>query len=92
MLMGPSGNMEQDDENNWIQCTTSGNGLMGKRYPMNFQLGQGREGSHEIYPGTASTSYPTESNQRSFYSRWAEMMDAPSWDKISVAPRTKSST
>ena len=87
MAMGPSGNMEQDDENNWIQCTNSGKGLIGPKYPVNLQLRLGREGKHEFYPGAVAKT-PTESNQRSFYNQWAKMMDAASWSDVRLDPRT----
>lgn len=87
-MMGPSGNMDMDDMNNWGQCTTSAKTLMGRRYMMNLQLMMGKDAKHEIYPGTTSPS-PTEANQRAFYGRWAEVMAAPSWSQISIEPRTK---
>ncbi len=85
---GPGGAMEQDDLNNWSQCTASGKTLMGKRHPMNIQMGVGHETTSEILPGTVATS-PTEMNHRAFYSKWAELMDAPSWGQVSISPRTK---
>ena len=79
---GPSGGLEQDDMNNWLQCTASGFGPTGKKYPMNVQMGIGHETGLEQFPGVLS-GWPSETNQRSFYSRWAEIMDAPSWNEIS---------
>lgn len=85
---GVSGAMEADDQANFIQCTSSGMGLIGKRYPLNQQAGVGHEVYHEEFPGKTMVS-PSENNQRSFYSWWADMMDAPSWNAIKLNPKTK---
>ncbi|MSQ32247.1 MAG: aromatic ring-hydroxylating dioxygenase subunit alpha [Dehalococcoidia bacterium] len=87
--MGPSGNMDQDDMNNWGQCTTSAKTIQGRKFPMNLQLMMGKDTKHETYPGIVSAT-PSESNQRAFYGRWAEVMGAPSWSQISIATITKS--
>ena len=84
---GPSGGFEQDDMNNWLQCTNSGTGLVGKRYPMNVQMGLGHETRSEIMPGVISRS-PSETNQRAFYTRWEEIMNASSWSDIRIDPKT----
>ena len=83
---GPSGNLEQDDMNNFNQCTSSGKSLVAQQYPMNLQLGLHHESRDEQIPGLLTTS-PSEVNQRGFYSWWAKMMDAPSWDEIKLDPR-----
>ncbi|MSQ32680.1 MAG: aromatic ring-hydroxylating dioxygenase subunit alpha [Dehalococcoidia bacterium] len=86
-VMGPGGAMDADDMNNWIQCTGAGRTLMGKRYPINQQLGVGHEGSHEQFPGIVQ-AHPSELNQRSFYGWWAQLMDAGSWNDIKLTPKT----
>ncbi len=87
LTFGPSGGLEQDDMDNWIQCTTSGRGWAGRHYPINVQLGLGHETTHETIPGSVAPS-PSEANQRAFYGRWAEIMDAPNWSSISITPRS----
>ena len=79
---GPAGGLEQDDMNNWLQCTATGTGMTAKKYPMNVQMGLGHDTKLENFPGIAS-GWPSETNQRSFYSRWAEIMEAASWNEIS---------
>ncbi len=86
-LMGPSGNMDQDDMNNWQQCTAAGKMFMGKQFLINQQIGLGHERKHEFLPGTVAPG-PSEQNQRAYYARWAEVMDASSWSDIKIAPRT----
>ncbi len=85
--MGPSGNMDQDDMNNWVQCTQSGKTFMGKSVPINQQLGVNRTVSVEGWPGYMNAC-PSEQNQREMYGMWAKMMDAASWADIKLEPRT----
>ena len=83
---GPSGNFEQDDMNNFMQCTKAGNSRIGVKVPLNFQMGLGRERVDEEIPGAVGSPM-SDSNQRAFYARWAEMMDAPGWSQINVGSR-----
>ncbi len=89
LTFGPSGTLEQDDMNNWIQCTTSAKGFMGPRYLMNESLGIGHESKHEKYPAASTAPTPSEQNQRAFYNWWADMMQAPSWAQIKLDPIEK---
>ena len=85
--MGPSGNTEQDDMNNFIQCTQSAKGVMGPKYEMNLALGLGHDLKREEFPGMLNAC-PSEQNQRAFYDFWAQLMDAPSWSQVKLTPRT----
>jgi 3-phenylpropionate/trans-cinnamate dioxygenase alpha subunit len=69
---GPSGNLEQDDMNNWFQSTQTALGVIAKKYPMNLQLALNHEEEASV----------NETGQRSIYHRWAKLMDAPSWSAI----------
>ncbi|MSQ32216.1 MAG: aromatic ring-hydroxylating dioxygenase subunit alpha, partial [Dehalococcoidia bacterium] len=84
---GPTGGLEQDDMNNWLQCTQSGMSPAAKRVEMNVAMGLNHDLKSEIMPGLLGHS-PSEANQRAFYARWQEMMEAPSWSQISISPRT----
>lgn len=81
------GLFEQDDGDNFDQCTKSGLSPTARKYPMNLSMGIGHEFTHEAAPGLMGLS-TSEGNQRGFYNRWAEMMDAPSWKQIKIDPRT----
>jgi hypothetical protein len=85
--LGPSGNVEQDDEDNYIACTASGRMWKGRLYPANIQLKLGREQSNELFPGKAVEGHG-ELNQRDFYYRWSEIMGASGWSQISIKPRS----
>ena len=83
---GPSGGFEQDDMNNFIQCTDSGKTTNGKKVMMNLQLGLGHDSVIENIPGRVAPP-PSENNQRAFYAWWQELMTHNSWSNIKVTPK-----
>ena len=76
---GPSGTFEQDDMDNWQECTQTGRGVVSRRYDLNMQMGLGHEQYRPDLGGWASDFRLSESNHRHFYQRWAELMEAESW-------------
>ena len=84
---GPAGNFEQDDMNNFGQSTSIAKSLVARKVVMNLQLGFNHDHLLEELPGVIGTS-PGEANQRAFYARWAEVMDAPSWSAIKLDTRS----
>jgi 3-phenylpropionate/trans-cinnamate dioxygenase alpha subunit len=69
----PSGMFEQDDGENWNQCTASSRGYIARQYPFNYQMGLGHDQAMEEYPGRRGANF-AELNQRGFYQRWRELM------------------
>ena len=49
-------------------------------------MGVGHAGSHPDYPGMVSERYISENNQRLFYQRWEQFMNAESWGDIPLEP------
>jgi nitrite reductase/ring-hydroxylating ferredoxin subunit len=78
----PSGTFEQDDMDNWQECTKAGRGVVGRRHPLNMQMGLGHEGFDQELSAWASDFRISESNHRAFYRRWAQMMDAETWSDL----------
>jgi phenylpropionate dioxygenase-like ring-hydroxylating dioxygenase large terminal subunit len=70
----PSGTFEQDDMDNWQECTQTCRGVMSRRMPLNTQMGLGRERFDPALGAVASEFRMSESNHRQFYGRWAELM------------------
>ena len=70
----PSGTFEQDDMDNWQECTQTGRGVMSRRLDLNMQMGLGHERFDEALQATVSDFRYSESNHRSFYRRWDELM------------------
>ncbi|MCS5668025.1 MAG: aromatic ring-hydroxylating dioxygenase subunit alpha [Dehalococcoidia bacterium] len=79
---GPSGTFEQDDMDNWQQCTMSGRGVVSRRRQLNYSMGLGHDGFDDEIKAWASDARYSDSNHRQFYGRWADMMEADSWAKL----------
>ena len=85
---GAAGSFEQDDIDNWRSVTEASKSPIARRYNQKLVMGIGHSGPHEEYPGDVATRYISESNQRNFYNRWEEFMNAESWADIPIDPIT----
>jgi hypothetical protein len=71
---GTSGMFEQDDGENWTQCSASSRGVLSRKLTFHHAMDLGHdERYHEDMPG-AVTQGLSEQNQRGFYHRWTAMM------------------
>jgi 3-phenylpropionate/trans-cinnamate dioxygenase subunit alpha len=83
-VFGPGGSFEQDDMDNWQNCTQTGRGEVARRYPLSYQMGLGRE-RFDAERGAVTSDYRySESNHRGFYRRWAQLMQADSWADLAA--------
>ena len=78
----PSGTFEQDDMDNWQECTQTGRGVVARRQQLNIQMGLGHEGFDEGLNAWASDFRMSESNHRIFYKRWGQLMTGDAWPDI----------
>ena len=85
---GIGGIFEQDDMDNFNQCTLSGLSPMGKKVLSQVVMGMGHETTHDALPGKVAGRKVNEVPQRGLYARWQEFMNAKSWKEISIAPQT----
>jgi hypothetical protein len=85
---GAAGMFEQDDVDNWRQVTESSTSHFARQHPQDLSMGVGHAGPHPDYPGLVSERYISESNQRQFYLRWQQFMNAESWADIPLDPIT----
>ena len=70
----PGGIFEQDDMQNWQECTQTCKGVVARRHPMNLQMGLGNgKYNHNEIPGLVSDK-KSETNQLYFYRHWARVM------------------
>jgi phenylpropionate dioxygenase-like ring-hydroxylating dioxygenase large terminal subunit len=76
---GPSGVFEQDDMDNWEQCTKAGRGTVSRRMRLNYQMGLGHESFNDDLQALASDYRYSDSNHREFYRRWSQMMAGDAW-------------
>jgi 3-phenylpropionate/trans-cinnamate dioxygenase alpha subunit len=81
-VFGPSGTFEQDDMDNWQECTQTGRGAVARRAFMNYEMGLGHERFDADLQAWASDYRYSESNHRQFYRRWAQLMTAKSWAEV----------
>ena len=88
---GPGGLTEQDDMENWNYAHSASKGVIARRYAYNYQMGRDfpaqPQGLEPKLPGQAvdvTKGVAGEQNQRGFYSRWAEFMDASSWKELAT--------
>jgi phenylpropionate dioxygenase-like ring-hydroxylating dioxygenase large terminal subunit len=85
---GAAGMFEQDDVDNWRQVTAASQSRVGRRHAQDLSMGVDHAGMHADYPGLVSERYISENNQRRFYLRWQEFMNAESWADIPLDPIT----
>ena len=85
---GVSGLFEQDDMDNWRGVTEAGLSPIARRYTQELSMGIGHEGAQEGFPGVVAERYISESNQRHFYRRWQQFMNAKDWSDIDIDPIT----
>src|SRR5437899_6633272 len=78
----PSGTFEQDDMDNWQECTRTCRGVVARRMELNTQMGLGHERFDEGLNAWASDFRMSESNHRQFYGRWAQLMKAESRTEV----------
>ncbi len=87
---GVAGIFEQDDMDNWRGVTKGSRSSIARSNAQRLSMGVGREGRHPDLPGIISERYVSENNQRHFYRRWEEFMNADSWTDIPLEPITAS--
>jgi len=78
----PSGTFEQDDMDNWQECTRSCRGVVSRRAFLNTQMGLGHERYNQDLKAWTSDFRVSESNHRQFYRRWAQLMAPDRWSQL----------
>ena len=80
---GPGGMTEQDDMENWNYAAAASKGTIASRYAYNYMQGVGHANPAETLKGAVvSDRGSSEENARTLYRRWAQFMDADSWDDL----------
>ena len=88
---GPGGMTEQDDMENWNYAHAASRGIIARRHPYNYEMGLRFDKIDTGYPGVTTAERITEENARAFYTRWAQLMDAKSWDDASGSNNARGS-
>jgi ethylbenzene dioxygenase alpha subunit len=77
----PAGILETDDGENWENCTSTNAGFVTRGQKLYYGLDprlDAAELAGEPLPAGVARGQLSDANQRAFYQRWAEIMDAPS--------------
>jgi len=78
----PSGTFEQDDMDNWQECSQTPRGVIARRRQLNYQQGLGQDGYDEDLKAWTSDFRYSDSNHRQFYRRWGQLMAASNWSEV----------
>lgn len=78
----PSGILEMDDGENWEHSTAANAGYVTRNQRLCYAMSPEGRLDDPALPGTVHAGQLSDANQRLFYKRWAEMMDAQSWADI----------
>jgi Ring hydroxylating alpha subunit (catalytic domain)/Rieske [2Fe-2S] domain len=89
---GPGGLTEQDDMENWNYAHAASRGTIARRYPYSYEQGMGFEVQNYAWDGLQlpgvvmdiTEARSSEHNLRNLYRRWAEFMEAESWDELAT--------
>lgn len=79
---GPAGTFEQDDIDNWQECTQTARGVVARQAVLNLQMGLGHDRFDAALGAWTSDFCISESNHRQFYRRWARLMNTSDWAKL----------
>ena len=87
---GPAGLTEQDDMENWNYAHSASRGTIARRYPYCYEQGMGSavegwEWDGLRMPGRVveiTQAQSSEEPMRNLYRRWAQFMEADSWDEL----------
>jgi hypothetical protein len=94
---GPAGMTEQDDMENWNYAHAASRGVIARRHPYCYAMGLGRAVENFEWEGLSipgrvidiTQAQASEEPMRNLYRRWAEFMEAESWDELAGRRRSR---
>jgi 3-phenylpropionate/trans-cinnamate dioxygenase alpha subunit len=90
LLFGVSGLLEQDDGDQWQAVTAAAHSHMARNRWSSIGMGLGREFTDPDLPGELGLLI-SESNLRSFYRRWQDLLRIKRWDDMPSSTASPSS-
>ena len=78
----PSGILEMDDGENWEHATNANRGFVTRGQKLCYSMNSREPIHNSAMPGTVHQGQLNDANQRLFYKRYAEFMDAETWSDI----------
>ena len=85
----PSGILEMDDGENWEHATAANAGFVTRHQKLCYGMAPKGQTQALDLPGTVTEGQLSDHNQRLFFKRYAEFMDAKDWSEIPMAPITR---
>jgi 3-phenylpropionate/trans-cinnamate dioxygenase alpha subunit len=86
---GPSGLLEQDDGENWMEIQRTLRGRMARAARFNVQMGMhNAEVTSDEVPGNLAHVF-TENAARAMYERWSELMTSATWHEAEERKRMR---
>ncbi|MDR3402230.1 MAG: SRPBCC family protein [Chthoniobacter sp.] len=84
----PGGILEMDDGENWEHSTAANAGFVTRNQKLCYAMRGPDVKPDPDLPGAVTSGQLSDANQRAFYRRWTQMMDAESWADIPLASST----
>ncbi len=82
MTFNPAGTLEMDDGENWEGNTRTSRGWVTRHEKLHYGSGRRRRTEHPELPGIVHKGQFNDANQRLFYQRWADLMNARTWADV----------
>ncbi|ATW03324.1 MAG: aromatic ring-hydroxylating dioxygenase subunit alpha [Parasphingorhabdus sp.] len=82
LTFGLAGLFDNDDGDNLAACTEQSRGWRTAQMDVFTNMALNRSGPREGFPGDIAAGLVSEHNQRYFYRRWQEHMQADSWAQV----------
>ena len=82
LTFSPGGTLEMDDGENWEGNTQTNKGLLTRQGKLHYGCGSSSRIDHPEIPGIVHQGQYNDANQLAFYQRWADLMNADSWDDV----------
>lgn len=82
MTFSPSGVFEMDDGENWEYSTRTNAGFVTRQQDLYLGLGRESRITDTELPGNVFRGQINEANQRAFYQRWLDLMQARGWSEV----------
>lgn len=82
LTFSPGGTLEMDDGENWEGNTLTNKGTLTRQGKLHYGCGRTSRIDHPEIPGIVHHGQYNDANQLAFYQRWADLMNADSWDEI----------
>nr|AKA64662.1 aromatic-ring-hydroxylating dioxygenase [uncultured bacterium] len=84
----PGGMLEMDDGENWEHATAANSGFVTRQQKLCYAMAPHGPAEDSELPGVVHRGQLNDANQRLFYKRWAEFLDAEVWREIPLSAST----